>query len=371
MRSSDVFYKWRDSRWVRTRQTPVAEESGSRGAARLPAGFEVKLYESMNDPPVMRASEGDKSLVLTDADPALQGVWRAPAQLIEWPDAGGGASKGWLMLPRGATGAERLPLVIQATSDPSDVFRPDGASDSGFAAQSLVAQGFAVLVADFYDEIVFMTPKEGALHVQRLDAMVDALVARGIVDPTRVGLVGFSRTGYLTYYIITHPGKTKLAAAAVFDSITASYGEYVLSAGLGDIRISAEYERQYGGRTFWHNKQAWLDAPAFNVERVETPTLFSSVSAWSMLETLGAFRYTRRPIEYLYYPNASHVLQRPRQREAAMHATIDWMTFWLQNRELEGPGKGDRFERWRQIRAAWQAAQKAEAERSGKENAAD
>jgi dipeptidyl aminopeptidase/acylaminoacyl peptidase len=190
------------------------------------------------------------------------------------------------------------------------------------------------------------------------------LAGRGVVDPTRVGLIGFSRGGYSTYYAITHPGRIKLAAAIVFDSITASYGEYVNEAAiLGDMG-TADYEKQYGTGTFWQNKAGWMDAPSFNIDRVATPVLFSTTGVttkWAMLETVGAFRYARRPFDYLYYSAGSHQLQRPREREASMQATVDWMNFWLQGRESESVLDTDRLARWRKIREDWIKTQSEDA----------
>ncbi len=74
--------------------------------------------------------------------------------------------------------------------------------------------------------------QEGPNQVRRVDAAVARLQELGYVDGKRVALIGFSRSGYLTYYVATHPGTTPIGAAVVFDSITAGYAEYVYLAGL-------------------------------------------------------------------------------------------------------------------------------------------
>jgi len=43
--------------------------------------------------------------------------------------------------------------------------------------------------------------------VRKLDAAVQSLANSGIVDPSRVGLIGFSRAGYMTYYAVTLQGR--------------------------------------------------------------------------------------------------------------------------------------------------------------------
>jgi dipeptidyl aminopeptidase/acylaminoacyl peptidase len=164
----------------------------------------------------------------------------------------------------------------------------------------------------------------------------------------------------MTYYAITHPGEITLAAAVDADGATVSYSEYVIQKALFENSPSVdELERQYGGGTFWQNKSAWLEqAPGFNVDKVRTPTLFacnSKISNLYMLETLGAFRLNRRPFEYINFPDGAHQLQRPRQRQASLEASVDWMNFWLQGKENPRSDRAARNERWRQLRVRQRA----------------
>lgn len=351
-----TIYSYNGNRWINSISEPSLPPT-PQAVPKLAYGLAVELVQSANSPPAMIASAGGRTIELTAPDPALQGIWRSPAEVVEWSEGNGGKSKGLLMLPRNRPSEGPLPLIIQGSFFEPDAFRPDGSTlGTGFSAQALVAQGFAVLQIDFaWDQTNAMTSKEMPARVERIDAAVNSLAARGIADPERVGLIGFSRSGYATYYTITHPGKIKLAAAAVFDSMTASYGEYVNSAGLGDSESVDGYGKQYGDGNFWENKKGWLDAPAFNVDRVQTPVLFSTAgltTSWSLLETVGAFRLLHRPFEYHFYPNGAHGLQRPREREAAMQLHIDWMKFWILGQQHPVPDD-NRYERWQKIKADW------------------
>jgi len=327
---------------------------------RLAGGISVSMHEGPNTPPMLVASKGSDEIPLIPPDRAVQGAWLSAPQEIVVKDSEGRIARGALLLPKVdkvAAGA-KAPLVIQAIDGAYDnrSFRPDGQFVSAFAAQALVAQGFAVLNLEFVpsEDDTRFTPKEGSVRSEWVDAAVDMLSKRGVIDPKRLGIVGFSRSGYLTYYILTHPGRTHFAAAIVFDSITAGYGEYVTQRALGSTGASS-YEEQYGSGSFWQNKSGWMDAPAFNVDRVSTPVLFAATGAgaiWGAFETIGAFRYNGRPFEYLYFSQGSHVLQKPRERQTAMQANLDWMNFWL--RDLENPNaSSDQLTHWRKLKAEW------------------
>jgi dipeptidyl aminopeptidase/acylaminoacyl peptidase len=328
-----------------------------------PKGLRIELRQSADMPPTIVASGSGHELPLSTPDPALEGVWRANSRAVEWPEPGNRKGRGLLFLPRAPAANSALPLVIELASYQPKQFRPDGGPSSAFATQALVARGFAVLQVDFFQPDFELTEREGPATVERIDAAVDLLASQGVADRNRVGLVGHSRTGYLTYYVVTHPGRTKVAGAVVFDSITASYGEYVSDSGFGfdSARI---YEKQYGNKTFWQNKQGWLDAPAFNVDKVTAPVLFSAAgdtNAGNAIETVGAFRINERPFEYHFYSAASHNLQRPKEREAAMQATVDWLGFWILGQAPSSPSDdGDRPRRWERIKAAWVEKQRGD-----------
>ncbi len=347
--------------WTGPKKTSAIDVFRSGREPALSDGISVKLREGINEPPVVIASNGSSEIALTPPDPALQHVRRVPAEIVEWRDPNGSIARGLLYWPAADPETEQLRLVIQAADAINhwEAFRPDGVSIlSGFAAQSLAAQGFAVLQMEsaFNSPGVFLSAKEGPAQVERIDAAIDYVLRRKRINTDCVGLVGFSRSGYLAYYAITHPGKYNLGAAVVFDSITASYGSYVDMAGLGDMGGTI-FERQYGEGTFWENKSAWLDAPGFNIDKVVTPVLFSTTGKSTnilALETIGAFRIAKKPFEYINYPKGAHVLQKPRERFAAMQTTVDWMNFWLKGLERgESIDSENRISYWRKLRSDW------------------
>jgi dipeptidyl aminopeptidase/acylaminoacyl peptidase len=330
------------------------------------SGLQVAIRENANEPAIPFATDGRHEVPLAVPDTAIRGLRRARVEDLEWMEPGNRKVRGGLMLPADGEPRHRLPLVIQAHHYLPNRFLPDGSATTAFAAQALASSGMAVLFLDIptadkdaaWRSSVSGTIREGQAFVTRIDAAVEHLVARGLIDPRRIGLVGFSRSGLMTYYALTHPGRTKLAAAVIADGWSASYGEYVIDAATSPPGSSshAEADEYYGG-SFWQNKQAWLEyAPGFNVDRIRTPVLFTTTGRFNTiltLETLGAMRLTRRPYEYLVFPEGSHQLQTPRERQASLQATADWMCFWLQDKENEAAQKGDRFDRWRTIRANW------------------
>jgi hypothetical protein len=178
-------------------------------------------------------------------------------------------------------------------------------------------------------------------------------------------MLGFSRGGLETFHVVTHPGRIGLKAAMGWDSFLGTYGQYITAAsqraGLSEFE---EWAATNEGRApFIASKDAWLKAnPEFNLDRVVTPFFWArngiGPSTFGDLSNLiGAFMAARRPIQVVNFPLAQHNYFRPRERIEAMRLTVDWMDFWLNDREDNNPAKQDQYARWRKIRSEWQRQQ--------------
>jgi hypothetical protein len=340
-------------------------------------GLAVAIKQGRNDPPRLVVSDGRHEKTLSQPDPALEGLRLARLEPISWKASDGTDVWGELSLPPG--GGRNLPLVIQIgyQFDEHDLFMPDGPIAVAFARQSLNARGFAVLSLDattMQGSKKRGTPEEGPGMVDQIDSAVEMLAQKGLVDPARVGLVGFSRTGYQVFYAVTHPQKTKFAAAEVADATTFNYVKdlfvEVATNGAGVSNIN-------GGR-FWDNEESWLRHDLlFNIDRMQAPTLFvQSDPEGELVRTsgrtlqdhfmlhiaeIGALMATHRPFEMLFMPEVSHSTLIPRQRQAWIAATTEWMAFWLGGTPDPSPAKAEQYRRWEQIRTRWRAQQAWEA----------
>jgi dipeptidyl aminopeptidase/acylaminoacyl peptidase len=384
-------YEFTNSGWRRTAvkvsDIPIAPSAPQPPSMDTPV--KIALRENANEPAMLIVSDDHHEAALMAPDPALAGVRRAKVQPVEWRSATGKVENGALMLPVGLQGSPP-PLVVQISDWRGDDamvmerFLPDGAAPALFAAQPFAARGMAVLQIsgrteserELFRAISASQPgqlwrQDAQVVANRVDSAVVALAQRNLIDPRRVGVIGFSRTGYYTHFLVTHPGQIVPQAAIVADSVTESFGESnadLARARSSTTRYAKEVAALYGG-PFWQNRQTWLEAaPSFNVDSVETPTLFTYHGSgdWTftlIAETLGAFRANHREADMLIFPEAGHQIQRPRQRLAALNASVDWMRFWLRGEEDPAPDKIQQYVYWRSLRdqrdARWQSDRRA------------
>ncbi len=353
-----TLYTRTGNRWS-MRQVPAPERAPRTDFE----GMRVEIRQGLNDPPRLVASNASHELQLSARDPVLEGVRRLPAEWIEWRDGSGNARSGILVQPTSERPIGGYPLILQFVDIERNQFLPDGGTwRPGFAAQAMAARGFAVLS---FDPAQVggrsVSPEETKDVLAGANSAVALLRDRGLIDPKRVGVMGFSRMGYRALYVATHPRQFVPAAAMVQDSFDASYGQYLSSSALMEKFESDQFDGMYaGGKLFWENKQAWLeDAPGFNLDRMQTPLLVTNHYApftgglVGLLETYGALRALQRPVDVVVYPRGDHVLQLPRQREAAMELAIDWMSFWIKGEECDDPSHVEAHKHWHELRANW------------------
>jgi predicted peptidase len=108
---------------------------------------------------------------------------------------------------------KKYPLVIQTHGFDSQGFVIDGDHISASAAQPLAGKGIVVLQMNdiFYDSLDTAQELERAMSAY--ENAVNYLDEKGIIDRSRVGLVGFSRTCLYVKYTLTH--STQHFAAAI------------------------------------------------------------------------------------------------------------------------------------------------------------
>src|ERR1051325_8397211 len=192
------------------------------------------------------------------------------------------------------------------------------------------------------------TPDEGPFDQDMLEGAIDALDQRGLIDRTKVGLQGFSRTCYTGLYFLTHSSYS-IAAADLSDGVDYSYVQYIVYGG------GTSAERINGGSPWGSSHVQWLErAPGFRLDRVTTPLRLTAIGPHSVLqewEPYAGLLAQGKPAELVYIPDGSHILVKPWERMTSQQGVVDWWRFWLQGYEDPDPAKAEQYGRWRKLAA--------------------
>jgi len=304
-------------------------------------------------------------------NPQFGQIRLVPTRRVSWALPDGYRAEGILFTPPDYQVGKRYPLVISATvygggfvCDSGDIHLP------AFAPLPLAESGMLYLMRTYPPDWTLTSqqehyPKgypggisEAAFQTELWDSAVDKLSGEGIVDRRRVGIIGFSRTGWYTEFALVH-GRTPYKAATAVDNVKYSLGEYWLSPRReGTVR---GYDAIYGGPPYGATRSAWEQySISFNLDKIHTPLLMEQmgygrqydrsiippVPLSSSLELFAGLTRLNRPVDFFYYPSEEHQPDHPLARLASLQRNIDWYRFWLQGHQDPAPSKASQYSLW-------------------------
>jgi dipeptidyl aminopeptidase/acylaminoacyl peptidase len=318
--------------------------------------FQKKLSlfvrEDLNTPPVLWVADdaGKAERSLWDPNPQLKEISLGTAERYRWKDHSGYEWSGALVKPSGFVEGRRYPLVIQMYSFNPSRFLTDGMDPTAFAARHLAGAGIVVLQVQKKRDTLSDSDPQDALEAYR--SAIQSLSEKGLIDPKRVGAVGFSWTcWYIENALAKDP--SLFAAATVADGLDDSYMQYHLY-GEGSYSIRHQMETIYGGAPLGSGLKAWLDrAPGFHLDRVQAPLRIEAINPFSLLgewELYSSLRMQQKPVDLIYFPNGAHIHQKPMARLESQQGDVDWFRFWLQGYEDPDPSKRKQYQRWEKMK---------------------
>lgn len=280
----------------------------------------------------------------TDLNPSLRTREVPRLERVTIPSFDGLSISGVLLTPPGlsksprATGARPVsgggphPLVVFPHGGPYN--RSTLRLRAHPTALALAARGYAVYSPNFRGSRTgthaFGTALRGDFvsgSYRDVMAGVDALIAAGVADSSRLAIMGGSYGGYLAMWAITRTHRFKAAASM--------YGMSSLVTDFGNGRHPS-YELEYLGEPYWKGNPLWTaQSPAWFADRIRTPLLLlhgeedGSVGISNSREMWTALTVLRRPVEFVRYPRAGHGFHEPNHRIDATRRLDEWLERWL------------------------------------------
>ncbi len=312
----------------------------------------VTAEQDLNTAPRVVVSESPtgRKAVLFDPNPQFKDIEFGRVEEIRFTGAMYKEVHAGLYFPPGYLPGNKYPLVVQTHGFDPKSFWIDGSFTTAFAAQALAGRGFLVLqVPDMHDWDE--TPAEAPNMSETLERAVEYVDRLGCLDRDHLGIIGFSRTGLYVHYLLSH-SKLHFAAAIVADGSDGGYSQYLQFLNAHSFTAS-DSELLNGGTPFGSGLLLWLRrSPEFVLDEVNTP-LMLQVSSPDILATMWAsfvgLRRLGKPVELLYIPTGTHIMEKPWDRMVSQGGAVDWLAFWLKGEEDTDPSKSVKYGRWQQL----------------------
>jgi dipeptidyl aminopeptidase/acylaminoacyl peptidase len=267
---------------------------------------------------------------LTDTNPQVRDLLPFPKELVTWKGADGWDIEGLLVYPVGYRKGDRVPLALNVHGGPagthSNAFTP---SPRLWGWPLFAQKGYAILFPNprgsggYGEKFRAANVRDwGVKDYEDLMAGMDALVERGVADPARLAVNGWSYGGFMTSTIVTKTDRFKSAIVGAAVTNLASF------TGTADI---PDFARSYFRSWPWEDAQVYVDRSAlFHAGKVKTPSLVvhgdrdDRVPPSQGWEFYNALKAVGVPTDLLVLPRQPHGIREPKLLRTCHERFLRW-----------------------------------------------
>jgi dienelactone hydrolase len=248
---------------------------------------------------------------ISNANPQDSQYPRGTVELVSWYNSDGIPLRGLLYKPENFDPAKQYPMVVYFYEKLTDGLHNYVSPTGRNVVNPMVynAQGYLV----FEPDIVYTDGYPGPSAEKAIVPGVQSLIAKGFVDPKRIGITGQSWGGYQSAFLIT---RTNMFAAAVPNAtvvnMTSAYGGIRWASGLARA-FQYEHTQSRIGGSLWEYPERYIEnSPLFHLDKVTTPVLFmandndGAVPWYQGIEFYVAMRRLQKEAYMLVYNGDEH-----------------------------------------------------------------
>ena len=217
--------------------------------------------------------------------------------------------KAYVFVPRNVNRQAKHPLLVL----PHGGVHANFSTSSANVVRELVEQGYLVIAPDYrgstgYGEYLYQLIDYGGLEVEDTLAGRDWMVEQEpLVDPERVGILGWSHGGLITLMnLFRYPHKFQVGYAAV------PVRDLVARMGYKTPAYHALFSAEYHiGKPAWEDPGEYKRrSPAFNADKLQTPLLIHTttndedVNVLEVEHLIKSLQAAGKEFEYRIYQDA-------------------------------------------------------------------
>ncbi len=296
------------------------------------ASTPTQWYRAARDGPRL-----DKPQPFAVLNPRLRELRHARTETVAWKGARGEDVQGILYYPHNYRKATKYPLVVMIHGGPAAADH-DAWDDWWMYPANLVCQrGAFVLKPNYHGSSGYglkwlesiTRGRYGDLETIDIEKGVDSLIARGLVDPARLALSGWSNGAILTNLLTVRTTRYKAAIAG------AGNVEYL--SDWANCEFGDAFNRYYLGASPLDNPFLYLlKSPFYRLQRVRTPTLifFGSEDqtvpvhqGWVQYRALQQLGKT--DVRFVLFPGEKHSLAKLAHRRRKVKEELAWLDRYL------------------------------------------
>src|SRR6202035_525342 len=273
---------------------------------------------------------------ITDLNPDFRDKNAGKVEVVRWKGARQEMVDGLLFYPLDWKAGERRPLVLDLHGGPASSDTDRWSADWSVPDILFRQRGAFVLEVNYHgssgyglDWVESIAGHYYELEIPDIEAGVDFLIQRGLVDPERLASAGWSNGGILTAELITRSHRYRAASVGAADV------EWI--SDWANVDFGASFDNYYFGMPPWENPQLYIEkSPFFRLTAVTTPTIvFTGTEdrnvpphqSWSLFRALQ--QIGKAPTRLVLFPGEPHDLRKVAHQRRKIQEDLDWFDRYL------------------------------------------
>lgn len=310
----------------------MTELEGSLFGLSVVGGSYAYLETALDKPSALFAGKLDSAArELATTNDAVAAYDLPAARKLSLDGHAGVTVEGFLFLPPGADEDDRLPAIIEMHGGPYS--RYGNAWSSRYPWQVLAKNGFAVFIVNPRGGTGYGAAFQRGVYrnfgtddFKDIMAAVDALVARGTIDPDRLGFTGYSYGGLMTNVVVSRTDRFKAAVSI------AGIWNYTSAIGQNNPQLFIDsYDRPWDRDL----QRMWEHSPASRAAQITTPTLImhgrddEPVDPRQSIEMFSSLQLNGVDSRLVLYPDEGHGINRPSHMIDYQTRELEWFRHYV------------------------------------------
>jgi dienelactone hydrolase len=271
---------------------------------------------------------------LSTLNPQQSNYLWGTAELFKWKAYDGKEATGIVYKPENFDPKKKYPMICyfyEKLSQNLNNYYAPAPIRSAINIPFFVSSGYVIFLPDIHYKI----GQPGKDAYNYIVSGTRALVKKGFVDSTRIGIQGHSWGGYEVAYLITQTKLFKAAwAGAPVANMTSAYGGIRWESG---VSRQFQYERTQSriGASLWDKPQLYIqNSPLFHLKNVTTPLVIMANDAdgavpwYQGIELFSGLRRLGKKVWMFNYNGQGHGLtqrQDMKDYQIRMQQFFDWI----------------------------------------------
>jgi len=275
---------------------------------------------------------------LTDLNPGFKDKAVARTEVVRWTGALGEEIEGLLYYPHSYEAGKKYPLLTAPHGGPAGADLDMWDESWAYAHQLLAQRGAFILKPNYHGSTNYGLKFVESIccghyydyPVEDIEKGVEAMLARGLADPERIGSFGWSNGSILSIAVsIANPDRYKIVSAGA--------GDVEFISDWANVDFGQSFDAYYLGKSPLEDPGLYVRiSPLFQMDKVKAPTIIffgtedrnvPTSQGWTHYRAL--YHLDKVPVKFLLFPGEPHSLLEYAHQQRKLDEDMAWFDRWF------------------------------------------